>query len=79
MGCYEKMIPSPKLLCDSDSYCLHNTTISGDFGGAIEVFKEYTSKAHGLDFTEGNDFIIRFDSSLDDSEYCIRSATDKVD
>ena len=78
MGCYDNMIPSPKFLCNTDDYFCHGTTISGDFENAVEIFKGYVKKAFDLDFTEGNDFILSLDESLDAGEYTILSTEGQV-
>ncbi len=78
MSCYEKMIPSPKLLFENDGIFIHDTTISGEFEGAIEVFKSYARKAHCLEFTEGNDFALCLDASLDAGEYTVNSTEGMV-
>ena len=78
MSCYEKMIPSPKLLFVNDGIFIHETTISGEFEGAIEVFKSYAKKAHCLEFTEGNDFVLCLDASLDAGEYTVSSTEGMV-
>lgn len=78
MGCYEKMIPSPKMLCDSDVYCLHGGTIGGDFESAIEIFRSYAKKAHGIEFSQGDSIVLCADSTLEAGEYRITSHKDSV-
>ena len=79
MSCYEKMIPSPKNYNKiSEAVFARNTTISGDFHSAVQVFKEYAGKAHGLLFTEGDDFTVCLDKSLEEGEYAIVSTEEKV-
>ncbi len=79
MNCYEKMIPSPKYLYESGGLFSHKATVSGDFPHAIEVFKAYAKKAVGLDFTEGNDFTVCLDESLDEGEYAVFSTEGAVE
>lgn len=75
----EKMIPLPKCLCTSGEYFVHGTTISGDFPMAAECFKNYVKKVHDLDFTEGNDFIVSLDESLEKGEYAILSGSERIE
>ena len=78
MGCYEKMIPSPKMLSESGAVSRLGATVSGDFEAAVRVFCDYAKKAHGIDFKRGNDIVLKTDASLEAGEYLIISNEDGV-
>ena len=80
MSCCEKMIPSPKFFnIISNTAFAHDLTIGGSFKDAIDVFKSYAQKALKIDFSEGNDFNVCLDESLEKGEYTITSTEEKVE
>ena len=63
------MIPSPKFFnIISNTAFAHDLTIGGSFKDAIDVFKSYAQKALKIDFSEGNDFNVCLDESLEKGE-----------
>lgn len=80
MTCYGKIIPSPKFFnIISYTAFAHDLTIGGSFKDAIDVFKSYAQKALKIDFSEGNDFNVCLDESLEKGEYTITSTEGKVE
>lgn len=78
MSCFDKMIPQPKLVCDSEIFSYYKTEISGDFPAKIKLFCDLAKKLHNLNFTEGDIITAKKDASLAEDEYTVVSDEDGI-